>query len=156
MAVDGNYNLTMQTPMGNREVKLELTSSGNDLSGSFAGPQGNAPLTGTVNGEAGYGFLLTALDGSPDKFRIKNWTAVLPPDGSGPFHEWFALATVLFDFRDGWHESAHRDASRALALSKTPSCRACILIVRALAGQALGKGDAARRDLDAAAAMIGK
>jgi PKD domain len=29
--------------------------------------------TGTVNGQAGYGFMLTALDGSPDKFRIKIW-----------------------------------------------------------------------------------
>jgi hypothetical protein len=31
--------------------------------------------TGMVNGEAGYGFLLTALDGSTDKFRIKIWNA---------------------------------------------------------------------------------
>jgi hypothetical protein len=52
MAVDGTYNLTMQTPMGNREVKLDLASAGNDLSGSFAGAQGTAPLTGTVDGDA--------------------------------------------------------------------------------------------------------
>ncbi|WP_185749101.1 vWA domain-containing protein [Humibacillus xanthopallidus] len=29
--------------------------------------------TGTVNGASGYGFMLTATNGSPDKFRIKIW-----------------------------------------------------------------------------------
>jgi hypothetical protein len=29
--------------------------------------------TGTINGSGNYGFLLTAYDGSPDKFRIKIW-----------------------------------------------------------------------------------
>jgi hypothetical protein len=29
--------------------------------------------SGTVNGVAGYGFLLSAIDGLPDKFRIKIW-----------------------------------------------------------------------------------
>jgi nitrogen fixation protein FixH len=29
--------------------------------------------TGTVNGAGGYGFLLAAIDGAPDKFRIKIW-----------------------------------------------------------------------------------
>jgi hypothetical protein len=29
--------------------------------------------TGAVNGVSGYGFLLAAIDGSPDKFRIKIW-----------------------------------------------------------------------------------
>jgi hypothetical protein len=28
---------------------------------------------GSVNGQSGYGFMLTALDGSPDRFRIKIW-----------------------------------------------------------------------------------
>jgi PKD repeat protein len=41
---------------------------------------------GTVNGAAGYGFLLSAIDGSPDKFRIKIWQtggAVIYDNGSG-------------------------------------------------------------------------
>jgi hypothetical protein len=29
--------------------------------------------TGTINGGGNYGFLITALDGSPDRFRIKIW-----------------------------------------------------------------------------------
>jgi hypothetical protein len=51
MAVDGNWNLTMQTPMGAREIKLELTASGSDLSGSFSGEQGTAPVTGSASGD---------------------------------------------------------------------------------------------------------
>lgn len=50
MSVDGSWNLTMQTPMGNREVKLSLQASGSDLSGTFEGPQGSAPVTGSLNG----------------------------------------------------------------------------------------------------------
>jgi len=29
--------------------------------------------TGTINGAGNYGFLITAVDGSPDSFRIKIW-----------------------------------------------------------------------------------
>ena len=29
--------------------------------------------TGTVNGAAGYSFMITVVDGSPDKFRMKVW-----------------------------------------------------------------------------------
>jgi hypothetical protein len=29
--------------------------------------------TGSINGVSGYGFLLTAWDGNPDRFRIKIW-----------------------------------------------------------------------------------
>ena len=93
MAVDGTYNLTMQTPMGNREVKLELASSGSDLSGSFAGPQGNAPLTGTVDGEA-FNFSLTfsgamgpmelKFDGKQDGDNLAG-TVQFGAFGSGPF-----------------------------------------------------------------------
>lgn len=50
MAVDGNWDLVMQTPMGSRNVKLALQSAGNDLSGQFQGDQGSAPLSGSVDG----------------------------------------------------------------------------------------------------------
>lgn len=93
MALDGTYDLTMQTPMGNREVKLELTSSGNDLSGSFAGPQGNAPLTGSVDGDA-FKFSLTftgqmgpmelTFDGKQDGDNLAG-TVQFGAFGSGPF-----------------------------------------------------------------------
>ncbi len=52
MAIDGNWNLTMQSPMGARDVKAELTSSGNAIGGNFTGAQGAAPVTGTIDGNA--------------------------------------------------------------------------------------------------------
>jgi Mg-chelatase subunit ChlD len=41
-----------------------------------AGDKAQYKGTGTVNGASGYGFMLTATDGSPDKFRIKIWKTV--------------------------------------------------------------------------------
>ena|SRR3989304_9693350 len=52
MAIDGNWNLVMQSPMGARDVKAELTSSGNTIGGTFAGAQGSAPVAGTIDGSA--------------------------------------------------------------------------------------------------------
>lgn len=52
MAIDGNWNLSMQTPMGTREVQLALTASGSDLSGNFSSPQGSSDVKGTVDGSA--------------------------------------------------------------------------------------------------------
>jgi hypothetical protein len=93
MAVDGTYNLTMQTPMGNREVKLDLKSAGSDLSGNFSGPQGEAPLTGTVDGDA-VNFNLTftgamgpmelKFEGKQDGDNIAG-TVQFGAFGSGPF-----------------------------------------------------------------------
>jgi len=52
MAIDGNWNLTMQSPMGARQVKAEFAASGNAISGTFTGDQGSAPITGTLDGSA--------------------------------------------------------------------------------------------------------
>jgi hypothetical protein len=38
-----------------------------------AGSKAQYKGTGEINGVTGFGFLLTATDGSPDKFRIKIW-----------------------------------------------------------------------------------
>ncbi|MFB9265714.1 hypothetical protein ACFFWD_21600 [Bradyrhizobium erythrophlei] len=53
MAVDGNWNLTMTTPMGERKATLSLTSAGGTLSGT-QGAEGNSTeiFDGTVNGDA--------------------------------------------------------------------------------------------------------
>jgi hypothetical protein len=52
MAVDGNWNLTMTTPMGERKATLSLSSSGGTLTGS-QGAEGNSTeiFDGTVNGD---------------------------------------------------------------------------------------------------------
>jgi len=51
MAVDGNWNLTMTTPMGDRQATLSLQSSGSTLTGT-QGADGNSGeiFDGTVNG----------------------------------------------------------------------------------------------------------
>jgi hypothetical protein len=50
LAIDGNWNLTMQSPMGPRPVTAEFTSSGGTIGGNFTGAQGAAPVTGTIDG----------------------------------------------------------------------------------------------------------
>ncbi len=52
VSVDGNWNITMQSPMGAREVKADLKADGGALSGNFQGAQGSAPVTGTIEGDA--------------------------------------------------------------------------------------------------------
>jgi len=51
MAVDGNWNLTMQTPMGERNATLSLKSAGDTLTGT-QGADGNSTeiFDGTVSG----------------------------------------------------------------------------------------------------------
>ena len=52
MAVDGTWNLTMETPMGERRSKLTLKSSGATLTGTQEA-EGNATdiFEGSVNGD---------------------------------------------------------------------------------------------------------
>src|SRR3954453_20481583 len=52
MAVDGNWNITMSTPMGERKAELSLKSSGNTLTGtqSADGNKGDI-FDGTVNAD---------------------------------------------------------------------------------------------------------
>jgi hypothetical protein len=52
MAVDGNWNLTMSTPMGERSATLSLRSAGATLTGS-QGAEGNTAeiFDGTVTGD---------------------------------------------------------------------------------------------------------
>jgi hypothetical protein len=51
MSVDGTWNLTMETPMGERTATLEVTSAGGALSGKQSA-EGNSTdiFDGTVNG----------------------------------------------------------------------------------------------------------
>ena len=52
MAVDGNWNLIMTTPMGERNATLSLKSAGSTLTGT-QGADGNSTeiFEGTVNGD---------------------------------------------------------------------------------------------------------
>ncbi len=53
MAVDGNWNLTMTTPMGERQATLSLKAAGGTLTGT-QGAEGNSAeiFDGTVNGDS--------------------------------------------------------------------------------------------------------
>jgi hypothetical protein len=53
MAVDGNWNITMSTPMGERKATLTLLSSGGTLTGT-QGADGNSTeiFDGAISGDA--------------------------------------------------------------------------------------------------------
>ena len=52
MAVDGTWNLTMETPMGERRSKLTLKSSGGTLTGTQEAEGNTADIfEGSVNGD---------------------------------------------------------------------------------------------------------
>lgn len=51
MPVDGNWKITMSTPMGDRDATLTLTSAGGALTGSQSADGNSAEIfEGTVNG----------------------------------------------------------------------------------------------------------
>ena len=52
MAVDGNWNITMTTPMGDREATLSLKSAGGTLTGTQAAEGNSAEIfDGKANGD---------------------------------------------------------------------------------------------------------
>jgi hypothetical protein len=52
MAVDGNWNITMTTPMGERETTLSLKSSGGTLTGTQSAEGNSAEIfDGKANGD---------------------------------------------------------------------------------------------------------
>ena len=51
MSVDGNWNLTMETPMGERSATLDVRSAGGALTGTQSADGNSAEIfDGTVNG----------------------------------------------------------------------------------------------------------
>ena len=51
MSVDGTWNITMSTPMGERRATLTLASNGSTLTGTQAAEQGSAEIAdGKVDG----------------------------------------------------------------------------------------------------------
>jgi hypothetical protein len=52
MAVDGNWNITMSTPMGERNATLAVNSAGGTLTGTFAAEGNSGEIFDcTVNGD---------------------------------------------------------------------------------------------------------
>jgi hypothetical protein len=74
------YQKGASTPVGNTEFQFKAGDL-NFKSTSYqwlvvAGSKAQFKGTGTINGEGSYDFLITAVDGSPDTFRIKIWSTV--------------------------------------------------------------------------------
>ncbi len=52
MSVDGTWSMTMNGPMGPQTGDLKLTSNGDALEGTFAGPQGEVAIEeGKIDGD---------------------------------------------------------------------------------------------------------
>ena len=51
MALEGTWNLTMNSPMGPRPVKAEFTTTGNAIGGNFIGDAAN--FSSTIQGPMG-------------------------------------------------------------------------------------------------------
>ncbi len=71
------YQKGANVPTGNTEFQFKVANL-NFKSTSYqwlviAGSKAQFKGVGTINGAGEYGFMLTAIDGSPDKFRIKIW-----------------------------------------------------------------------------------
>jgi hypothetical protein len=52
MAIDGIYNIEIDTPMGTQEAKLNMKASGDQLTGTMENNMGKNDITGTVKGNA--------------------------------------------------------------------------------------------------------
>jgi hypothetical protein len=83
-------------PIGNTQFQFHLANL-NFKSTSYdwlviAGTKAQYKGTGTINGAGEYKFMLTAIDGSPDKFRIKIWDKV--------------TGEVIYDNQSGARDSA--------------------------------------------------
>ena len=50
MAVDGTWNITVNSPMGAQKSTLTFKVSGNTFTGTAAGPQGSQEISGKVDG----------------------------------------------------------------------------------------------------------
>lgn len=71
------YQKGANVPTGNTEFQFKVANL-NFKSTSYdwlviAGTKAQYKGAGTINGAGNYGFMLTARDGTPDKFRIKIW-----------------------------------------------------------------------------------
>ena len=51
-AVDGTWEVTVNSPMGQQKITMELATSGAVLSGTMTGAMGSAPISGTADGDS--------------------------------------------------------------------------------------------------------
>ena len=75
--IDTKYQKGAQVPTGASEFQFEVANLEFQSTAYewlvVAGTRAQYKGTGTINGLNGYGFMLTAIDGTPDRLRIKIW-----------------------------------------------------------------------------------
>ena len=51
MSADGNWKITINTPMGPQTVEANITTSGDTFTGSTSSPMGSQEVSGKVDGD---------------------------------------------------------------------------------------------------------
>jgi hypothetical protein len=51
MSADGTWNTTVNSPMGAQKATLTIKTEGATFTGTMAGPQGEQPVSGKVDGD---------------------------------------------------------------------------------------------------------
>ena len=51
MSADGNWKITISTPMGPQQVAAKITTSGSAFTGETSGPMGDQAISGKVDGD---------------------------------------------------------------------------------------------------------
>lgn len=51
MSADGNWKITINTPMGAQEVTAEIKTNGDTFTGKTSGRMGDSEISGKVNGD---------------------------------------------------------------------------------------------------------
>lgn len=51
-ALDGNWEVTVTSPMGQQKITMELRTAGGTLTGTMSGAMGSAPISGTADGDS--------------------------------------------------------------------------------------------------------
>jgi hypothetical protein len=52
MSADGNWKITISTPMGPQAVNARITTSGDSFTGETSGPMGDQAISGKVAGDS--------------------------------------------------------------------------------------------------------
>ena len=50
--VDGTWEVTVNSPMGQQKITMELRTAGGTLTGTMSGAMGSSPISGTSDGDS--------------------------------------------------------------------------------------------------------
>lgn len=79
-----------------------------------AGSKAQFKGTGTINGAGNYGFLLIAIDGTPDRFRMKIWDKATDYVISTTCSAWLMMAIQLQYWAEGQSSFINREEKSSI------------------------------------------